>query len=180
MNLRSILNRITSIHQKQIDTLKARDLHCIMKAVERLQTVNPRLYLAGSVALMASGLLPERKIGDIDFVINEEDFKDIELIKNIRMDTVGPYAEPKHLNEGYTSYHGVSGIYSINLLVYNKDVEITHEVLNYENKDFLIQKLDNILYWKEKYNRDKDIKDLEIINTILLEKAFFQEDSNER
>lgn len=172
-----VFGKFESDHYKYISTINNDStLDSTMKVVERLQLLNPKLYLAGSIALMASGHLDHRKSNDIDFVMAKDDLKSLQLVKHFSKDSSGPYSNQKHLCIGYSSYHGVSGAYSINILVYDDESDLESETIIYNQKAFKIQKLDDILYWKTKYNRNKDIKDIEQINLKLLEKAFFQED----
>lgn len=157
-----------------IDPKKAIDV--ILKLQER----NPQLYLCGSSALMFSGLLEERHMSDIDFVINRRDLNALVGLLNVRTDAYSGI----EIHDDYTSYHGSFNIYSlgmlrtisykINLLVFKDDIVLNTETITHLGNTFKTQKLDDILFWKRKYNRSKDIKDLDNIANKLIEDILVQ------
>jgi hypothetical protein len=135
-----------------------------------IQETNKRLLLCGSAALIFAGLLPEREIRDIDFVCNKRDIDDLYGLNNLRLDHY-----PNNINDKYYSYHaywhfmGMTSRHSINLLAFDDSIALTPESIMYQGEKLLLQKVDDILYWKEKYNRPKDIKDLNDIVTKAVE-----------
>ena len=138
----------------------------LLKTILDIQATNPQLALCGSAALIYAGLLPKRDIGDLDFVLNKRHVDALQGIYNLRADVY-----PKQKDDRYKSYHGnwsFSGLFSgykINLLVFNDDILLTSEAVIFEGEHIRVQTLDNVLKWKEKYNRPKDIKDLNDITT---------------
>lgn len=141
-----------------------------IKVVKNLQESNPQLILCGSLALILAGVMEKREINDIDFVLNERDRKSICNILYIMPDC---YATNKQ--DKYVSYHGMSDsrnmyyTYNINLLVFDDDVKLNSEIVTVDNHKINIQDLDTMLHYKKKYNRTKDIKDLDNIANKCLE-----------
>lgn len=145
-----------------------------INAIENIQRKFPSLILCGSAALMLTSTLPYRPMHDIDFVLNECNFKNDGIWNKTK-----PYASEE--NDGYTSYYMLYQPMSqigieINLLVFSNDVDLKSEYINsFGQKQIKIQRLEDILYWKEKYNRPKDIQDLDAIALKALEDAVFKE-----
>lgn len=142
----------------------------IIDIVIKLQKDNPNLYLCGSVALITAGLLENRKVSDIDFVLKYKDLDSIVNLIDMRIDT--SYKPDRH--DGYDSYHGyygtnVAGSIAINLLIFKNNAPLKVEFIKYSDNTIKVQKLDDILCWKKKYNRSKDIQDLEKIANKLIE-----------
>lgn len=138
----------------------------------------PNVAICGSLALMCAGLLPERWVGDVDFVVSRSYF-DEKLFKDLDMYEAYKAAE----NDNYDSYYIYTNNMKFNALVFDDDVELNYEEVKVGDTTLLCQKMDDILYWKEKYNRKKDIRDLEAIKTKAIEDAVFgdvMEDINER
>ena len=108
------------------------------------------------------------KISDIDFVINENDLDNLVGISQLYEDKY-----PNQECDQYESHHGIYNFgnetFIINLLVFDDDVTLETNTINYLDKTFKIQKIDTILKWKKKYNRSKDIKDLNKIADRYLE-----------
>lgn len=140
-----------------------------------IQNKYPMLILCGSIALMAAKLLSEREPGDIDFVCLAKDVPRFGWLNPLmREDSGGPYSlQPDEMC--YTSYHGSkkhnNKYYELNLLVHdNSNPEITTEYIFYNGKPILVQKLEDIISWKEEYDREKDKKDLEDIVSNIVDK----------
>lgn len=122
----------------------------------KIRKKNPHYVLCGSVALIMSGKLPVRDVHDIDFVTNERFISEKELNRL----TYGEYGPTE--NDGYTCYevlnYGVHGVWGYNLFVFPDDVDLKIKEINITVN---IQHPDEILKWKKKYNREKDIEDIE-------------------
>ena len=140
----------------------------ITNNIVTMQRANPELLLCGSIALILAGVMPPREIGDFDFAINRKHFSSLQNFTHFSQD-----AYPTNVDDNYMSYHGYwksrPFICGINLLVFDNEITLQHEVVTYKGQQFLIQKADDILYWKKQYNRDKDIKDLNVIATKAVE-----------
>jgi hypothetical protein len=140
-----------------------------------LQKDNLQLILCGSVALIVASILDERKVADIDFTAHRDYFDKLKLGPLNKDD---PYKDAEE--DGYTSYH--KNIYlsgkrlPLNVLIHeDPDAYITIQTVEYKGRTFTIQKVDDILHWKKKYNRSKDLQDLENIANKSLEKHFLEE-----
>lgn len=139
--------------------------------IKQLQASHNELILCGSAALILAGVLPERDIGDIDFVTTN---RGIVSRLNLTKDT---YAD-EVANGGYLSYSVTKirtgfGLYKLNVLIFKPDTAINTEKININGSDILCQRISDILYWKEKYNRTKDLIDIDAISLNMLEKAVF-------
>ena len=139
--------------------------------IKQLQASHSELILCGSAALILADVLPERDIGDIDFVTtNRGIVSRLNLTRDVYADEVA--------NGGYLSY-SVSkirtgfGLYKLNVLIFKPDTIINTEKININGSDILCQRISDILYWKEKYNRTKDLIDIDAISLNMLEKAVF-------
>ena len=127
---------------------------------------------------MLSQELDERPTGDIDFVVNEQNFKRLAEIKNIKRDAYDSDKEDR-----YQSYHGehsmlVRGSWkriNVNILVFKDDITLNKQTITHDDTILTLQDTDTILYYKKEYNREKDIKDLENIATKCLEDIIAQE-----
>jgi hypothetical protein len=140
-----------------------------------LQKENTQMILCGSVALIVAQVLDERPVADIDFTVHRDYFEKMKLGHLSKDD---PYKDAEE--DGYTSYH--KSIYfgfkrlPLNVLVHeDPDAYITIQTVEYKGRMFTIQKVDDILCWKKKYNRTKDINDLENVTAKLVEKLFLEE-----
>jgi len=134
--------------------------------------------LCGSLALILGDEMDYREVGDIDFVINERNFNYLKGIENLRKDKYGENEDDK-----YTSYHGrhfvrinlmTKSNVNVNLLVFEDDIVLNKQTLILPEGDITIQDVDTMLYYKRKYNRDKDKKDLENIANKCLEEIIAQ------
>lgn len=116
--------------------------------VKDILVKRPDYILCGSTALMLAGKLPERKIGDLDFICPSHKFDPTGLA------LYGDY-EP-HVNDGYTCYKvSGDGEFYYNVFVHDPATVIQVQI----EKDILMQSVDQILKWKEKYSRHKDLND---------------------
>jgi hypothetical protein len=137
-----------------------------------LQSQYRDLVLCGASALILKSILPDRPIGDVDFVTNK--FNTI-LDLNLSYDH---YSDSKNNGE-YSSYSGYYGGVKINVLHFKEDANINLDqiiIYTVDNKlayKIICQDVDDIIYWKERYGRPKDIKDLDNIASNLLEKEIF-------
>lgn len=140
-----------------------------------LQKENPQMILCGSVALIVASVLDERPVADIDFTAHRNYFDKLKL-GGLSPDD--PYKDAEE--DGYTSYHknvyiGLKRL-PLNVLIHEEDdAYITIQTVEYKGRIFTIQKVDDILCWKKKYNRSKDLRDLENIANKSLEKHFLEE-----
>lgn len=136
--------------------------------VAEIQRLNSQLILCGSVALIFADMLDRSCVGDIDFVVNKKDCPRLRDIYSLRKDK---YVD--NVDDNYESYHGVydlgNEMFDINLLVFDDDIKLEIDTITYLNKTVNIQKIDTILNWKKKYNRSKDIEDLNKIANKCLE-----------
>jgi hypothetical protein len=140
-----------------------------------LQKENPQMILCGSVALIVASVLDERQVADVDFTAHRNYFGKMKLGGLIKDD---PYKDAEE--DGYTSYHKILYLSSkrlpLNVLIHeDPDAFITIKTVEYKGRSFLIQKVDDILCWKKKYNRDKDLKDLDNIASKMVEELFLEE-----
>jgi len=138
----------------------------VLVAITELQQKNPHLILCGSAALIMLGILENRHMSDIDFAVNDEAF--------IRIPTLPQFPDPySELNsaDGYKSHSGYYQRFKINTLVFEDHIPLYSEEFN----GIKHQRLEDIINWKEKYNRPKDIKDLEKITIKAIEEALYKE-----
>jgi hypothetical protein len=145
-----------------------------LEVIKMLYKENPNLYLCGSAALILSELLPYRKMHDVDFVLNERDFENSDAWRR-----TSEYS--KQEGDEYTSYEISQGYgrtrTSINVLVFADDIKLNTEDLSLpDNTIIKCQSLNDIISWKEKYNRTKDKQDLDAIASKALEEAVFTEE----
>ncbi len=160
--LHGFLRKLSSKQNKKEDFLPS----VFIYAVESLQKNNPTLLLCGSVALILSDLLPYRKVHDIDFVINRRHFDNSDLWVR-----TSPY--PEMSDDGYESYEMKQNGIFVNLLVFDDDVKLNEKVIMSPfNTEIRCQDLNDILSWKRKYNRPKDIEDLKNIDNAFEEAIF--------
>lgn len=142
----------------------------VLDIIRKLQKENGNLLLCGSAALILHELLPNRHMSDIDFAINEKFLINTKM--NIYPDS---YNELNKLRDNYASYSCREHIIKVNLLVFNDDIKLNTEESNNKIK---CQALTDIINWKEKYNRPKDIKDLEKILTKVIENTILHEEKS--
>ena len=133
------------------------------EAIIEIQKEDPELLLCGSAALIIRDVMDDRDLGDIDFVVNEKYLDSITSVTNLDLDRY-----PNQESDRYQSYHGTYYVggenWPINVLVFDNDVALNKEhVIYYNFVKITTQDIDTILYYKKKYNRKKDIKDLEKI-----------------
>lgn len=137
-------------------------------AILDIQSKYTDFIVGGSAALIFAGLLEERDLGDVDIVTNIRHYNKLGWLSGFSRD---PY--PQQEKDDYESYHGTykanSTRYSINILIHSDNTLLTFETIVYKGHTIKIQKLDDILCWKKKYNRSKDIRDLENIANKLIE-----------
>jgi hypothetical protein len=103
-----------------------------IELVKKVQANFPKRLLCGSLALLLYGVMPPRKINDLDFVILEKNVKEGEVIS---LKCASPTEHCLFLSSD---------------VKYGKEINGIH-----------LQDLDQIVYWKKKYHRPKDMKDLE-------------------
>ena len=139
--------------------------------IKQTQANNSNLILCGSAALILADVLPERDIGDIDFVTTDRS-----VVSKLNL-TRDAYAD-EVANGGYLSYSVTKirtgiGLYKLNVLIFKPGTVINVEKININGSDILCQRISDIISWKEKYNRTKDLIDIEAISLNMLEKAVF-------
>lgn len=123
-----------------------------LSIAKQIQAGRPDYLLCGSVALILWGAIPERKVLDIDFVCPADKFNPEGL------SLYGGYG-PSDFG-GYLCYkvqtdNAVKGFY-YNVFVHDPSVVIKNDEIN----GVKIQSIDQILFWKKKFNRAKDRTDL--------------------
>lgn len=144
----------------------------VLKIMFHLQQKYPKFILSGSAALIMCDALDDRPISDIDIVLKKSDLPYSTIFSGLKIDNTN-YPTG---GDGYNSYHASYKGLDMNLLVYDNDRLINH-------KDHYVpgvgiikhQELQDIIYWKQKYKRPKDLKDIENITTKAMEKAIFEE-----
>lgn len=97
-----------------------------------IQNKFPRRLLCGSLALILYTAIPERRIGDLDFVSYEVNVKDDEVV-SLKCST--PHKHCLFLSSSVKEGETIHGL--------------------------KLQNLDQIIYWKKKFGRERDLKDLE-------------------
>lgn len=142
------------------------DIYKSIDTITQLQRRFPSLILCGSVSLILLDVLPNRSISDIDFATT-----DVTVIGrlHLRQDSY----DDEETNGGYTSFSGVYMGNKINVLLFSLGTEIKTEMITRSTDSIRSQLVSDILYWKEKYNRPKDLSDLDSISLNMLEKAVF-------
>lgn len=147
----------------------------VLELIFNIQKKNPHILLCGSSVLMLKELLDKRSMSDIDFVCNREYLEDLNepWIKD-------EYFKAKNHKHNYESlscsyeYNGLS--YKINMLVHDDSTKLYAEELEIPNMGKIKhQRLEDIIKWKEKYNRPKDIQDLDKILTKAIETTVLEE-----
>jgi len=131
----------------------------------KIQRAFPEAILGGSAALIMQGVLPERDIGDIDFIINKKHIN-VDRLANI----ADEYKSVEELKK-YASYYTHIDHILVNFLVYDDDVDLEYSTVEIKHRLFFkrqlkLSKPKTIIAWKRKYNRDKDQDDLKIIDKI--------------
>jgi len=135
-------------HERDVPFLTA------YKMAESLLIKNPGWYLAGSLALMISGEIRRDQVSDIDFVSNN--FPDSSF-----------YARAYYPQyPGTTYYHYKCGD-RIDLFVHKKPIRCQLTAFDC----LRLQNIDDVLKWKQIFNREKDKLDLSAIN---LEDSLFE------
>lgn len=143
--------------------------------IMEIQGKNPKFLLGGSVALVLTGSLPEREIGDIDFILNKNQLNgNLFGFSSLRFEPYAPNVDDRYAS--YRAYYNLNGLsYEVNLLVFDNDIALNEDkIIYFNNKSIKIQKVDDILQWKQKYNRDKDITDLNNIADKFIENILTQ------
>jgi len=102
-----------------------------MRKSRKIQKRWPKRLLCGGLALYLYGVIKRERFSDLDFVSFEENVIDNECIS---LECSKPYTHCLFLSPDVEAGSVVEGI--------------------------MLQKLDQILYWKMRYNRPKDQKDL--------------------
>jgi len=129
----------------------------IINRIIAFQQQYPKAVLCGSAALILSGILPYRKMSDIDFILNIKDFNN-----NLRSTfSYDPYSNE---DDGYKSYSKTINGIKFNILVFDDSYTINTKKHTLSQGEIKLENINDILYWKKKYNRPKDQKDLENIN----------------
>ena len=97
-----------------------------------IQNKFPRRLVCGSLALMLYEAIPKRRIGDLDFVSYEKNVKDNEYVS---LKCSNPHKHCLFLSSSVKEGETIHGL--------------------------KLQNLDQIIYWKKKFGRERDLKDLE-------------------
>jgi len=137
----------------------------VLRVIKNIQSKYSELILCGSASLIMREVLPNRDMSDIDFVVNETNLTFTDLI---------PDDGYCHLNQedGYKSYsytheQGFFIRHKINILIFHDDITLNTEITSGVKH----QALRDIINWKEKYNRSKDIEDINNITTKAIEET---------
>ena len=166
--------------QKLNSKLSGDPVFQVAKTVSTFQEMYPEAILCGSGALILSGMLPYRKMHDIDFIVSYDQFYNSDCGLWTSTDTyavVNGFTDPK-----YTSYIYKDTInnFIINLLVFGHKNDFNIDTIcnlkysyGYEIK---CQSFEDIISWKQKYNRPKDKEDLRIIMDKAFDDAVFTEE----
>jgi len=117
-----------------------------------LQITYPRWHLCGSLALMVTGHIPIRRMSDIDFCT--DDVLSIPGMHRARYKT----------NHDENYYHVADEEAGWCLFIHRK-LRIEHGTF----QGLRLQKIEDILYWKRQFNRDKDLVDLNLLEDELFE-----------
>jgi hypothetical protein len=113
---------------------------------------NPDYILCGSLGLILLGVLPERLVGDIDFICPKNKF-------NTSLETYGGYGPLD--NGGYLCYKITQdGGYYYNVFVFD-DPKFTMTI---EKQGLQVQIPEQMLYFKSKYARKQDLEDIKKIS----------------
>ena len=143
--------------------------------IEEIQKNNPDFLLCGSIALILKGLLPNRDVSDIDFVTNHRFAIESNLKLNSTRAYGGFYGGDRHTSL-MCSYSPLN--IKVNILAFPDDVEFQTENLNILNiTNIKCQNFQDIVNWKEKYNRSKDQIDLDKLHIKLIEDALHEENT---
>lgn len=142
------------------------DVYKSIDTIRYLQGRFPSLILCGSVSLILLDILPNRSVSDIDFVTT-----DVTVLDKLQVYRDSYDNEEK--NGGYTSFSGYYNGNKINILFFTLGTEIKTQTITTPTYSIRSQLVSDILYWKEKYNRPKDLSDLDSISLNMLEKAVF-------
>jgi hypothetical protein len=97
-----------------------------------IQNKYSKRLVCGSLALMLYEAIPKRRIGDLDFVSYEKNVKDN---KYVSLKCSNPYKHCLFLSSSVKEGETIHGL--------------------------KLQNLDQIIYWKKKFGRERDLKDLE-------------------
>jgi hypothetical protein len=136
--------------------------------IRQLQANHKDIFLCGSAALILKGVLPNRPINDIDFVSSDVSvIKELSLWPDIYS---GIEKDDQYVSySGFTKYSNVK----INILLFKKNQKFNLDVVKSNYGDIVCQDIDDIIAWKQTYNRKKDLIDLDNIAANMLEKAIF-------
>lgn len=126
----------------------------LVKAL-RIQELCPDIAICGSIALILAGLLPEREVHDVDMVAQLPEGKTFE-------DVIGAGCLPYQIIKGDYGRDYKTWPHE-HCLFYIRDLKIV--LIQLEIK---IQCPDQILYWKNKFNRSKDKADITAITGAIL------------
>jgi hypothetical protein len=144
------------------------DLRDVSFMIKQLQSNHKDIFLCGSAALILKGVLPNRDIHDIDFVSSNSDIiKELGLWPDVYSDV--------EKDDEYVSYSGFTrySTVKINILLFKKNKEFNLDIVESNYGNIICQNVDDIVVWKQRYNRKKDLVDLDNIAANMLEKAIF-------
>ena len=134
-------NRWSGKHERKICYDDARAI-----AIE-IQVNHPEWLVCGSLALMLCGYLKTADVSDVDFVTNSfpEPLPDYS------------YKYNKSPHKNLCSYYHVEYKEFVDLFIHPRPV---FSELGKTYRGLRIQKIEDVLYWKNHFNRDKDKSDL--------------------
>ena len=123
---------------------------------EKYQNLFPDLVLSGSVALILSGDMPIREIGDVDFVTEKQNYL---LIKGqlLQLGFKSVFDESYDCEDDTEeTFENLKNTEGVNIMVYNRPVPIYTKRLGL----LTVQDSKQIIYYKNKMARPKDLQDL--------------------
>lgn len=123
-----------------------------LKIAKKVMNRHPDYILCGSVALILAGVLPERDVGDVDFIVPKDNFTKT-MIEDLAY-------KGTNIKMGYKAYiERIAMFEHYNIFMFDNTEKIKTKVIG----GLTIQDPENILKFKNLYARDKDLKDLNAI-----------------
>jgi len=121
----------------------------------------PRWYVCGSLALMVAGHIPIRRMADVDFCTSDV------FISARGGGIPGLHRATFHLNltDHEKNYYHLADEKEGWCLFIHKELKIEHGTF----QGLHLQKIEDVLYWKRQFNRDKDLVDLQLLPDELFE-----------
>lgn len=126
-----------------------------LELAEKYQSLFPDLVLSGSVALILSGDMPVREIGDVDFVTKKQNYLHVKgQLLQLGFESV--FDESYDCDDTEETFENLKNTEGVNIMVYNRSVLIYTKKLG----SLTVQDSKQIIYYKNKMARPKDLQDL--------------------